>query len=109
MGRAMAARGARARLASSGSAASPWAKSSRTPSGSVLLLQRLHPMLLILKYGRGERIFSMHPEMGQREHYDVFRVLREETAKDASLVPGIVDFRNDLPGFDSIGDPLRPQ
>jgi len=51
----------------------------------------------------------MHPQMGQREHYDVFRVLGEENAKDASVVSGIVDFLNDLPGFDSISDPLRPQ
>ena len=51
----------------------------------------------------------MHSEMGQGDHYDAFHARREETAKDASLVSGIVDFRNDLPGFDSIGDPLRPQ
>ena len=45
-------------------AASPRAKRSRTPREPVLLLQHLHPMLLVVEYGSRKRISSMHPDMG---------------------------------------------
>src|SRR5271166_178679 len=121
MGRAKLVSGVRPRLAGPGCSATLLAAGSPTSCGPTimttepkrrlagLLLELLHPMLLVVEHRRRKRIIPRHAQMRQRSDHGVFVALGKDMTDNASFVAGVGDLRYDLPGADDDRGFLRPQ